>query len=581
MFPIQTDSLDRFLSVRVAETTHPHAAQLSELESKLRAATLKIENLQYDLNNYLDPMERYRNGDQFFTPTGTTPDRKQGRYWPIISMEQDLRNLRSVSRLLLDTNYVAIGIRDRVIEFTVGDGFEWKVIEKGAKPSAVVTPGAKQNPAVTKCQKILDEWCQINSWNGGPWTADPTNPQDDAGLLQDRETDLVNRTVTDGEAFLRFFDGPNGLPTVRWVEPEHIRTPPGERDDGPWSFGIQTDEKDLETRLKYYVCSDPESDNFEGVEVPAWQIVSMKLNVPNIVKRGIPDFAPMTRDIEKVGKMLTAMAEVSSILASIAYLREHAQGVTSAQVSNMISGSADRLAPRYRVNSPSEFSKIPESFVDPGTIHDVGNGMKYVPPPMQAGAQAFIAVEQAILRAAGARWGMPEFFSGDASNNNYASIAVTGSPFDRATKRRQKLYAKFHKAVASKVLAFAGQTGRTTEDEVRAVDILIQPPSVATTDPEKETRRLEILARNKVISPQTWASKEGLDSEQELANWQAFDEAQPDAGGDMFGGFGGGDGGDEPPEGDDGSGDMFAPTGESVADTRISQHNTNPKDNRP
>jgi hypothetical protein len=513
-------------------------AEIARLEQRLARVNAVNESVIFDPTNYLDPMERYRDGDRYYLPTGHLNDRRAGRMLPILQTEEDLRTLRGMSRMLCDTNYMAIGMRDRVTEFTVGDGFIWTASNRD-KRGSVKTPGSKPDPLTAKVQAVLDEWREINSWSGGPWSADPTNPTDDIGLLQDRETEAMTRLTTDGEVGVRFFEGPNGLPEIRWIEPEQVRMPPGETMDGPYSWGIECEPDDVEQRKNFYLSNNQEQDNADGEHVPAWQIVWLTNNVPATVKRGIPDFAPLIHDIDKVQKLLSGMAEVSAILAQIAYLRQHAPGVTAQQVSSMITSNADRMAPRNRGTS-NGYETIPERYLEPGTIHDISNGMEYVPAPTIAGADAFIKVEQAILRAAGARWGMPEFFSGDASNNNYASIAVTGSPFDRAVKRRQKRMALFHKAIASKVLAFAVQSGRLTADEVRAVEIKVEFPSVATTDPEKETRRLEILNRAKVLSPQTWAAKEGLDSEQELSNLQAFDEAMPDAGGmgDMFAGMG-------------------------------------------
>ncbi len=60
----------------------------------------------------------------------------------------------------------------------------------------------------------------------------------------------------DGEVFLRFFRGgreTNGLPVVRFVEPEQVGPPPGEDADGDWSFGILTDREDVENVQAFFV----------------------------------------------------------------------------------------------------------------------------------------------------------------------------------------------------------------------------------------------------------------------------------------------------------------------------------------
>lgn len=509
--------------------TGPAANAIGILEGRLKAARVRMESY-YDPENFIDPLERWRDGDSMFLPTGSagnTNDRKQGRYWPTIRDEQQLRDMRTLSRMCYDNNYLALSMRDRVVEFTIGEGFRIRVVSKGIRPGPYDSGYTNKTSAEVKnVQAVIDEWQALNSWCGGPWAADPANPEDDATVLQDRETEGLYRLITDGMVMCRFFkgdDNTNGLPLMRWVEAECLRTPPGESLDGPYSWGIRTDPDDIETRKEYYIRY---SESEDGEHVQAWKCVHLKSNTPSNVKIGIPDISPLWGDIERVRKLLTAMGEVSAILAQIAYLRQHAEGVTSTQAQTMIDGLKDFNRPKSRYDG--RYNTIPEQWQIPGTVHDVSSGMEYVPPPMLAGAPGFIQVEQAILRAAGMRWGMPEFFTGDASNNNYASISVTGSTFDRSTKARQKRYGLFHKAIALKVIGYAVQSGRLSASDARSVDVVIEHPSVSTTDTLKETQRLEILARNKVISQQTWQSKEGLDTAQETANIQAYDEIFPD-----------------------------------------------------
>lgn len=540
------------------EAQYAHAAAIAKLEAKARSLIRGIEESYADFDNWIDPRERYMDGGTYYGPAsgliaGGRNDRLGGQSFPVLWSETHLQQLRGNARVLCDTNAFAIGMRDRHVDFVVGDGMKPEVALKGAKTNK------EDHPAVKACQAVLDEWREINSWGAGPWNADPCDPSDDTGLIQNREREGYERAVTDGEFILRFFAGgseTNNLPVVRWIEPEDLLTPPGESMQGPWSWGIQVDPNDGEKRIAYHVQGLAEP------KVPAGKVVFAKLNTVSTVKRGITDFFPVGASLERIRKLLDAMGEVAAILSQIAYLRQHAPGVTGTQVSNMIGNLKDRDAKRPNIPGGwGNTSTIPTVYQEPGVVHDVSNGMQYVPPPMQAGATSFIAVQQAILRGVGQRWGMPEFFSGDASNNNYASIAVTGSPFERAVKSRQSWYAMVQRAIYGKVLAYACRSGRLSEADVRAVEVKITPTSASATDALKEAQTNEILCRNKVMSPQTWAAKAGLDADHEQNQIQAHDEAFPDNN-DPFGGGGfdfggGGNGGPAGDPGEDPTGGAF------------------------
>src|SRR5689334_9116606 len=66
-------------------------------------------------------------------------------------------------------------------------------------------------------------------------------------------TEIVRRVDRDGEAFLRFFLGPDGTTRIRFVEPDQVATPADMARDPSASLGIQTDADDVETVLGYYI----------------------------------------------------------------------------------------------------------------------------------------------------------------------------------------------------------------------------------------------------------------------------------------------------------------------------------------
>ncbi len=70
---------------------------------------------------------------------------------------------------------------------------------------------------------------------------------------------------------------------------------------------------------------------------------------------------------------------------------------------------------------------------EPGTVLHMDANRQFIAGPVGTGTPGFIQAEQAVLRGCGARWRFPEYFSGNASNNNMASSIVAGSPYALAT----------------------------------------------------------------------------------------------------------------------------------------------------
>jgi hypothetical protein len=486
---------------------------IAALESRLTSLKRRVES--YDLaDRLIDPMERWADGGRTYTPLGTVNDRRAGGNRPVLYTEYDLRRERSFARLLCDTNYLASGALARLADFVIGDGSTWQVTLKGAKPGPVhSSPGGEVPEPVKLCQRELDGWREYANWGAGPCPNDPADPEDDPGLLQDRRREAFVRGHRDGEVFLRFFDPGEGTgyrPDLRWVEPEQVWTPPEEDQNGPWSWGILTDEDDIERRLAYFV-RDVEDGGATGDEVDAWKVVHWKLNVDATVKRGISDFFTAGDDFETVRKLLRNMNEAAAIISAIAYLRQHAPGTTADQVLTMIGQGADLTGVPKRQGWASDKRTTLQS-VDPGTVFDISNGMQYVPPPMLSNIPGFVQVAQSRLRAISRKWGMPEdLISGDASNNNYASLLVAGGPFERAAKSSQQEFARVERAVAYKVLALAVRSGRLTAADVRAVEVHVVLPSVSISDRAGETQRRVSLIREAGLSPQTALAEEGYD----------------------------------------------------------------------
>src|SRR5205085_8352522 len=160
--------------------------------------------------------------------------------------------------------------------------------------------------------------------------------------------EIVRRRDRDGEAFLRFFVDAEGKTRVRFVEPwqvteqaanvrrisnpsDHVASMNGRsatpsyldgRIGNPsYAFGIATDPEDVETVLGYWLD--------DGEYVSAAEMQHRKANVDANVRRGVPLFYPVRRNLARAEKLLRNMAAVSDIQTAIALIRKHRAGVRS------------------------------------------------------------------------------------------------------------------------------------------------------------------------------------------------------------------------------------------------------------
>jgi hypothetical protein len=530
-----------------------------------RLANLTRESVEPIPAPYLTAADYYDDfwpGQRRAYPHGYPQDKKYGENNPTIRNEEDLRLARATSRLMSETNPLCIGFLSHITNFVVGPGFKWHVGLKGVK-------GDKddKDPGVIQAQRFLDDFRALNGWGDTGEVSVGDDTAEDDSPSTDMEAEAYSSAMSDGEFFARLFAGDgstNGVPHLRRVNPECVRCPMGETQQGPWSFGIETDPEDRQRRLSYYVC-DPDTYPEGGEIVPAGQVVHLKLNSPSDVKRGVPDLWPLEHEARHLRKLWQNMSEVSAILSAIAYIRQHAAGVTGTQIASMIdrtkSGTDHRSA-----KSLDQFQGADNvrsyTRMEGGSVIDVTNGQEWVPPPMQAGVPGFTQAMQATLRIFGLRWGCPEYFSGDASNANFASTLVAGGPFERATQRRQRQFRIFQGNLASRVLLFGVKAGRLKREDVQRLSIAIDPPAVAIANKAEDTQRRSTLNQAGVLSVRTWAAEEGLDPEAEAAQIKtekAAEQPPPGAGGAPVPG-----GEQQPPDQGGGGGmDLSALLGES------------------
>lgn len=336
----------------------------------------------------------------WFAATGTGSDHRGGRMLPLVWNEIDLRGFRLVARDLDSRNQYAIGFLNLLTGYHVHKGYGWQACLRGQKktPYAALTP---TDPLVTRAQSILDAWRDAARWP-----------------LRSREA--FRRWRRDGEVFGRFFfAGWDRLPAFRFVDPELVGSPTGDVDT-PESFGIRTDPDDIETVLEYHVwdANDPAVGDWYSAD----RFVHARSNVDSVVKRGITDFLPVAEQFDGVRRLLRNMLSSTVRQAGTAWL-ERFKVATLAQVQAIIpyvagqttASSTNPIDPwegyrGYGYDSPEP----------PGSVKRVEGDREFEPTPGGTATGGYIEALQAALRGCCARWGLPEFATSDASNNNFA-----------------------------------------------------------------------------------------------------------------------------------------------------------------
>lgn len=289
---------------------------------------------------------------------------------------------------------------------------------------------------------------------------------------------------------------------MRFVEPAEVTTPDERRTDPAAAFGIQTDPHDVENVLGYWIG---------GRLIDADEIQHRKTNVDANVRRGLPLFYPVRKNLRRAEKLLRNMSVVAEIQSAIALIRKH-RAATAAGLSEFVSGQADLSV------SSSATGRTTHHFrrYAPGTILDASSGTDYEFPVAGIDAARYVTVLQAELRAIASRLVMPEFMlTSDASNANYSSTMVAEGPAVKMFDRLQHEMIVEDVEMLRRVILNAVEAGRLPSDSLRTVDLRGIPPTLAVRDRLKEAQADQILLRNGALSVATMAMRHGLDPEQE------------------------------------------------------------------
>jgi hypothetical protein len=461
-----------------------------------------LERLQKNLNEacddlwdtFVDPLEPFCDSDdgaRWLPLTGELDSLGFGGVGPL--SEVQLRDIRNQCRLLAATNEFAINGHENRVSYIVGSGHTYRaVVRKNSPPSQGGVGGGSRpdeslNDLARTVQAELDEFLRANNW-------------------QRRQAEIVRRRDRDGEVFLRFFTAADGTTRVRFVEPGQVATPPSRAAEPSHRLGIVTDSHDVETVAGYYI---------DGELVDAVDIQHRKANVDANVRRGLPLFYPVRKNLRRAEKLLRNMSVVAEIQSAIALVRRHRYGTRGA-LEQFAAAQADATA--VTANAATGRATHFKRYA-PGTILDAHADVEYDFPAAALDAAAYVAVLQAELRAIASRLVMPEFMlTADASNANYSSTMVAEGPAMRMFARLQAEQVADDLEVMWRVVRGAVAAGRLPPEATSVIEIQATPPSLAVRDQLEEAQRFAIEHERGILSPQTWSQRTGLDYEQEQAN---------------------------------------------------------------
>ena len=390
--------------------------------------------------------------------------------------EQELAQIRDQCRALAVANEFAINGHENRISYIVGSGHAYRAAAGRGQTDA--------EPLVGEVQAVLDEFMRLNRWHAA--AAGNRPPQ---GPRRRVLSAAVRRRRRHHAGAVRRA-GPGGRAQRSDARPVgQLRRPDrsGRRGDRAWAIGSTA-----------------------GWSTPA-EIQHRKANVDANVKRGLPLFYPVRKNLRRAEKLLRNMSVVAEIQSAIAVIRKHT-AATAAGLGQFVANQADLSVTSAATGRTSHFRRYA-----PGTILDAVAGTDYEFPAAGIDAARYVTVLQAELRAIASRLVMPEFMlSSDASNANYSSTMVAEGPavkmFDRL--QHEMLARRYRAVLAGRVVTPWPPAGfRPTRS--RSVEIRGIPPTLAVRDRLKDAQADQILVRNGAMSVQTMAMRNGLDPEQE------------------------------------------------------------------
>jgi hypothetical protein len=379
-------------------------------------------------------------------------------------------------------------------------------------------------------QRVVDDFLKRNRWNA------VCDFRSAMLVTASRERECFRRVKRDGEALIRFFPNDDGTMEIRFVEPEQLRTPPGGSWMNGWSFGIHHQmepREDVETPIEYHfawqdISSAQEHDvagqlnvNQTGLGelVPAEEVVHLKgPETDASIARGTPEFVyEVGAALDRASKLQRNVSMGAAIRAATAEIWKHTFGTQS-----QLQGLAGTFGTPH--TDPATGASIPRERLYPGTIRRVPAGQEPVFPPGNSGVAEHLEAVQGDLRMAGSALSAPEYWTGDSSNGNYASLREASAPAVKNGETEQEYFKAAYQRVVWKAVEWACESGKLPAQFLELVELQVEAPAVLHNDKLATTQANQIAIQNGWKSRQTVAMEDGLDPDIEFANNQEWQD---------------------------------------------------------
>ena len=404
--------------------------------------------------------------------------------------EQDLAAMQKQASGLCYKNSLALGIIETLISFTIG------------KVCRIIA--LDENPDV---QEYWDAFYEVNDFDS-------------------KSKEMVRRTLRDGECFIRFFPPKSGdVQKIRFVEPSEIKPGVG----GKPTHGIETDPDDVEEVVSYH-REYVQSDNVAMKEdIPADEMLHLKIRVDSNVKRGISFLVGIAEYIVKYKDWLDDRIVLNKIRSMFGLIGKVTGGSSLSNLSSKL--------PDSTTNKNTNSGDYKKKLFKRGSVL-LTKGVEWDFKHLNIAASDTKDDGRAILLMIVAGTNLAEYMvTGDASNAAYASTMVSESPAVKAFESWQDFFEKPFKKIYKKVIEYGIERGPLSENSKKTIpdgfdkktgvekfedkpiptnkECQVDYPILIHRNIKDETEALQVQKSNGWVSSRTASGKLGYDYKEE------------------------------------------------------------------
>lgn len=476
--------------------------------------TMRDLNLQESWGEVIDVTEFMTDSTGFFNTNGLGAftqiyDRADGRFRPVYTNESDLKLIRAMSWLLVEKVPMAQAWVNRLLDYTIGTGFDWTIKAEDKRLEKAVQLYVRETLDNSRWSSELERESYVREVADGEFLSELIY-DDGQCLMVAREADELTEPAIKGEL-------------EDWIGIDFVPS---------WTFGVLTKQSLPERPIGYHFVRNSAGTDWDYV--PAERVCLWKRNVRSRGKRGFSDFYKPHLYLLRADRVLTNTAEGAATQAAIAYIVEHRDG-TQRQADNIVK----RFAPPTGKVDPLTGLAQRRRRMLPGTRLDVPEGQQYKAGLLGSNnSDIYISVMEAALRLAGSVHAFPEgMLTGSYENNNFASALVAEGPFmqgrmaeqaQRKERMREMLIKIIRQGANKRRFAFAGFDTWEKIEQVLTVEVI--PSRIIPMDPLKTAQALQIQKQNGWVSDKTCINELGRDIDTETANGLKVGSAEQQAG---------------------------------------------------